>query len=236
MIVLPAIDLRRGRVVQWVGGRPETERVSLPDPLAVAQRWCAAGFAGLHVVDLDAALGDGDNRAAIARLLRRVPLPVQVGGGVRRERDVEELLAAGAARVVAGTRAVADRPWLERVTARWPGRIVAAADTRGGEVVTHGWTAGSGRRVTELVAELAPLPLAAVLVTDVDREGSASGVDDALFARLVPAGPPLVAAGGIAGVPDLARLAAAGVAGAVLGMALYTGALDAPAIAREFGT
>jgi phosphoribosylformimino-5-aminoimidazole carboxamide ribotide isomerase len=237
VIALPAIDLRGGRVVQWVGGRPEVERVSLPDPGAVAERWCAAGFAGLHVIDLDAALGDGGNRAAIGELLRGATVPVQVGGGVRAERDVEELLAAGAARVIAGTRAVADRPWLERVAARWPGRIVVAADTRAGRVVTHGWTASTAEPVEAFLAGLAGLPLAAVLVTDVDREGQARGADDALFARLARASAvPLLAAGGIASRADLRRLEAAGAAGAVLGMALYTGALDAPAVAKEYRT
>ena len=237
MIALPAIDLRGGRVVQWVGGRPEAERVSLPDPAAVAERWCAAGFAGLHVVDLDAARGEGDNRAVVRELLRRATVPVQVGGGVREDRDVEQLLAAGAARAIVGTRAAADRPWLERVATRFPGRVVVAADTRGGELLTHGWTAGAGRAVEEFVAGLADLPLAAVLVTDVDREGQARGADVALFSRLALESPhPLVAAGGIASRADLRGLDASGIAGAVLGMALYTGALDAPAVAKEYRT
>ena len=237
MIALPAIDLRGGRVVQWVGGRPEAERVSLPDPSAVAERWSAAGFAGLHVVDLDAARGEGENRAVVREILGGATVPVQVGGGVREERDVEVLLAAGAARAIVGTRAAADRPWLERVAARFPGRIVVAADTRRGELLTHGWTAGAGRAVEEFVAALADLPLAAVLVTDVAREGRVRGADVALFSGLAALCPhPLVAAGGIASRGDLRGLAAAGMAGAVLGMALYTGALDAPAVAKEYRT
>lgn len=237
MIALPAIDLRGGRAVQWVGGRPESERVSLPEPAAVAERWCAVGFAGLHVVDLDAALGRGDNRAAMLQVLRRATVPVQVGGGVREERDVEELLAAGASRVIAGTRAVADRAWLERVAARWPQRIVVAADTRAGALLTHGWTKSVGAALEMFLAGLDGLPLAAVLVTDVDREGRARGADVALFSRLARhARHPLLAAGGIASRADLRRLAASGAAGAILGMALYTGALDAPAVAKEHRT
>lgn len=237
MIALPALDLSGGRVVQWVGGDPAAERVRLPDPLAVAARWEESGFAGLHVVDLDAALGRGGNRAAVRAILRRGAVPVQVGGGVREERDVEELLAAGAARVIAGTRAVEDPAWRERVAHRWPGRLVVAADTRGGAVTLRGWTARAPLAVDELVASLAGLPLAGVLVTDVDREGRAEGADASLFARLARLGaPPLQAAGGIAGRNDLLRLGAAGAAAAVLGMALYTGALDAPAIAKEFRT
>ena len=237
MIALPALDLSGGRVVQWVGGRPEEERVSLPDPAAVAERWCAAGFAALHLIDLDAALGRGDNRAAVRAVLRRASVPVQVGGGVRDEDAVAALLDAGAERVIAGTRAVEDRAWLERVAARWPGRILVAADTRGGELLGHGWVVGAGRPVGEFLDALGGLSLAGVLVTDVDREGQARGADDALFARLVRrASHPLLAAGGIASAAGLRRLQAAGAAGAVLGMALYTGALDAPAIAKEFRT
>jgi phosphoribosylformimino-5-aminoimidazole carboxamide ribotide isomerase len=227
MIVYPAVDLRGGRVVQWVGGRPETEAVSLPDPLAVARRWEALGFAALHVVDLDAALGSGGNREVVAALLAAATVPVQVGGGVRSEERVDELLAAGAARVVVGTRAVGDLPWLRRIAATRPGKIVVAADCRAGEVVTHGWVAGSGIAVDRFLGDLGDLPLAGILVTDVDREGRRCGVDGELFGRLVAAsGLPLLAAGGIGGNADLDVLRAAGVAGAVVGMALYTGALD----------
>jgi phosphoribosylformimino-5-aminoimidazole carboxamide ribotide isomerase len=235
VIAWPAVDLRGGRVVQWVGGRPEAERFNIPDPLAVARRWVAAGFAGLHVVDLDAALGSGDNRAAIREILDGVAVPVQVGGGVRDEALVDELLDCGAARVIVGTRAVTDRAWLEAIASSHPGRLVVAADTRGGRVVTHGWTERAAQAVDDLVDGLAPLPIAGILVTDVDREGQARGADLALFGRLARRTPhPLLAAGGIAGAADLAALAAEGVAGAVLGMALYTGALDAPAVAKEY--
>lgn len=227
MIVYPAVDLRGGRAVQWVGGRPETEAVSLPDPVAVARRWEAAGFAALHVVDLDAALGRGDNRDVVRAILAAVRVPVQVGGGVRSEADVDALLAAGAARVIVGTRAVIDRPWLRRTSEARPGKLVVAADCRGGEVVTHGWVATAGTSAARFVREVGELPLAAVLVTDVDREGQRCGVAGELFARLAAATPlPLIAAGGIGGNEDLEVLRAAGVVGAVVGMALYTGALD----------
>ena len=235
MIVYPALDLRDGRVVQWVGGDPQTERISLPDPLAVAARWERAGFAALHVVDLDAALGRGENRRVVTALLASAGVPVQVGGGVRRRTDVEALLAAGASRVVVGTRAVQDGEWLAALAQRHPGRVVLAADCRGGHVLTHGWTAAVAERPEDLLARVAALPLAGVLVTDVDREGRAAGVDAPLFARLARlGGPPLLAAGGIAGGDDLESLRDAGVAGAVVGMALYTGGLDAADIARRF--
>ena len=236
MIAWAALDLRGGRVVQLVGGRPEAERVSLPDPAVVAGQWLDCGFAGLHVVDLDAALGEGENRAGILAIIEAAAgVPVQVGGGVRRTAMADALLAAGAARVVVGTRAVEDRSWLERLAARWPGRVVVAADVRGDEVLVRGWTAGAGLVVDRFLPSLAGLPLAAVLVTDVAREGRMPGADAEAFRRLAALSPhPLIASGGVANAADLAALADTGVAGVVLGMALYTGALDARAVARQY--
>lgn len=235
MIAYPAVDLRGGRVVQLVGGRPEDERIRLPDPVAVARRWLDAGFRTLHVVDLDAALGTGSNRVAVEAVLRTSEAPVQVGGGVRDDDAADSLLDAGAARVIVGTRAVEEPAWLEALAARHPGRIVVAADVRGGEVVVRGWTAASGLGVESLLRRLDPLPLAAVLVTDVSREGRLAGADHALFAELAAASRhPLQAAGGIRSAADLRRLAGSGVAGAILGMSLYTGAVDAAATATEF--
>jgi phosphoribosylformimino-5-aminoimidazole carboxamide ribotide isomerase len=236
LIAFAAIDLRGGRVVQLVGGRPEDERVSLPDPAAVAAEWVACGFRALHVVDLDAALGTGDNNAAIDAVLAAAgDVPVQVGGGIRSTERAETLLRSGAGRVVVGTRAVQDHEWLESLAAAWPGRVVVAADVRDDQVVVKGWTEGAGLTAEEFLLRLAPLPLAAALVTDVSREGRMTGVDTARFQSLAAASPhPLLASGGVAGHDDLVELQRAGAAGAVLGMSLYTGALDARRVAREF--
>ncbi|MGH7447779.1 MAG: HisA/HisF-related TIM barrel protein [Longimicrobiales bacterium] len=236
MIVYAAIDLRQGRVVQLVGGSPDEERVSLPDAAAVARDWLGCGFTALHVVDLDAALGLGSNDDAVqAVIAASAGARVQVGGGVRTTDRVEALLQAGAAAVVVGTRAVQEPAWLEEISTGWPDRIVLAADVRGDEVVVRGWTAGAGVSVDELLARIADLPLAAVLVTDVAREGRMSGADTSRFRRLVDVSAhPVLASGGIAGAADLAALSLTGVAGAVVGMALYTGALDAAAVARDY--
>ncbi len=235
MIVWPAVDLQAGRVVQLVGGRPGTERVSLPDPVAVARGWIERGFRALHVIDLDAALGTGSNRAAIEAILGAVDVPVQVGGGIRDEALADAYLAAGAARVIAGTRAVRDRAWLEALADRHPERIVVAADTRDREVLVRGWTEAAGLALLDFVRGLAGLPLAAILVTDVGREGRLAGADTALVGDVVAAASqPILAAGGIATVADHRRLADAGVAGAVLGMSNYAGDMDATAVAREF--
>jgi phosphoribosylformimino-5-aminoimidazole carboxamide ribotide isomerase len=235
VIAYAALDLRGGRVVQLVGGRPEAERVSLPDPVEVALRWCDAGFRALHIVDLDAALGEGSNGSAIEAVCAAVDVPVQVGGGVRDDAAVAALLDAGAAAVVVGTRGVEDRAWLERVAGEAAGRVIVAADTRAGRVVTRGWTSDTGLQDCAFVAGLDALPLAGVLVTDVAREGSMRGIDEARFRALVGATRhPLIASGGVGGMADLDRLAACGAAGVVLGMALYTGALDAGATASRF--
>ncbi len=241
MIAYPAIDLRGGRAVQLVGGRPGTERVSLPDPLAVAHRWKRAGFQRVHLVDLDAALGTGSNRAAIEEILQYGEMEAQVGGGIRDDEAAAALLEAGAARVIVGTRAVEEPDWLEALAARHPGRVLLAADVRGAaladEVVIRGWTAGAGVGIGKLLARLTALPLAGVLVTDVGREGSMLGIDALRFGALARATRhPLLAAGGIAAIGDLRALAGAGVAGAVLGMALYAGGVDAVDVAREFAS
>jgi phosphoribosylformimino-5-aminoimidazole carboxamide ribotide isomerase len=236
VIVYAAIDLRGGRVVQLVGGNTAAERVSLPDAAAVARDWVRIGFTALHVVDLDAALEIGSNAASVEAVIAASgDALVQVGGGVRTTERVRELLEGGAARVVVGTRGVTDRGWLEEIATGWPDRVVLAADVRGDDVVVRGWSARAGTGVDELLAAIADLPLAGVLVTDVAREGSMSGADTERFRHLAEASAhPVLASGGIAGSADLAALSRAGVAGAVVGMALYTGALDAAAVAREY--
>lgn len=242
LIALPAIDLKGGGVVQLVGGRPEAERVRLPDPIAVARDWIRAGFRALHIVDLDAALGTRDaegrpqtNLGVIQEISSAVDVPIHVGGGVRDDATADTLLRAGIARIIVGTRAIEDAEWLSTLAHRWPGRVIVAADTRAGHVVTRGWTAGTDLPITDVLGRFEPLPLAGVLVTDVDREGRETGANIELFSTLVRTSQhPVIAAGGIAGLEDLRNLDRAGAAGVVLGMALYTGAIDPRAAAQEF--
>lgn len=235
MILYPALDLQDGRVVQLVGGVPGSARVSLPDPVAVALEWIAAGFRALHVVDLDAALGSGDNRPAIRAVLDAVDVPVQVGGGIRDGDAVRDLLAAGAERVILGTRAVLEPDWLRQQAESFPDRIILAADCRGDDVVVRGWTQSAGARLHDLIELTAAMPLAGLLITDVSREGRMEGTDTARFVHLARSTPiPLIASGGITSTEELHALEQGGVAGVVLGMALYTGALDGRALTREF--
>lgn len=236
MIVLPAVDLKDGRCVQLVGGRPEDERVVLSDPAGVARRWWRMGFRSLHVVDLDAALDRGDNAAVVEGVLAATPATTQVGGGVRDDAAADRLLAAGADRVVVGTRGVDDPAWLRALAAAHPGRVVLAADVRDGVVLRRGWTEATELRVEPFLEGLADVPLAAVLCTDVAREGRMQGIDLAAVRAVLAASPhPVQVSGGVTTMDDLAALADAGAAGAVLGMALYTDTIDAAAAAAAYG-
>lgn len=235
MKAIPAVDLRDGCCVQLVGGSYAEERVRLDDPVAVAQHWSDIGFTTLHVVDLDAALGQGDNVGPIARILALPGLEVTIGGGVRTADQIDALLEAGASRIVVGTRAIEDPEWLESVANRFPRRLIVAADVRGREIVTRGWTTSGGIEVEPYLMLLEMVPLAGVLVTAVHQEGRLAGPDLPLIRDCVSAASvPLIASGGIASIEDLRALQGAGAASAVLGMALYTGAVDPAAVAREF--
>lgn len=236
MIAIPAVDLRGGHCVQLVGGDYADERVRLDDPAAVARDWAQLGFGRIHVVDLDAATGRGTNTDIIRDILRESAVPVQVGGGVRQESQIERLLDDGASWVVIGTRAIEDEDWRNEMANRFPGRLIIAADVRERLVVTRGWAETSRLNVIDFVEELASLPLAGVLVTAVHLEGKMEGTDLPLMEDVAEASAwPVFASGGVATLDDMRTLEHRGLTGAVLGMALYTGALDARRLAEEFG-
>lgn len=235
MIAIPAIDLREGACVQLVGGSYDAEQVRLEDPPAVAHQWEYAGFSRLHVVDLDAATGRGSNDAVIRDILRATALETQVGGGIRDMDRVEALLEAGAMRVVLGTRAVENPDWLAEVADKFPGTVIVAADVIDRYVVTHGWGQLTRRHIGDLVRELNEISLAGIMVTAVHREGRMEGTDLPLMEDVAEESEhPVCASGGIGTIGDLRALADTGVASVVIGMALYTGALNASAVAEEF--
>jgi phosphoribosylformimino-5-aminoimidazole carboxamide ribotide isomerase len=203
--------------------------------VAVARSWEEYGFQHLHVVDLDAALGRGSNQELVRTILGQTELDVQVGGGVRDGDAIERLLADGARRVVVGTKALEDQDWLDEIANRFPGEVVVAADVRERRVVTHGWERTLTRNVIDVIEELNAFPLAGVLVTAVHREGQMQGTDLPLMEDAVEASNvPVYASGGVSNVNDLRALADRGVTATVIGMALYTGALDARLVAEEF--
>lgn len=235
MKVIPAVDLRGGACVQLVGGCPDVEKVRVEDPVSAAKRWRDAGFDSLHVVDLDAALGGATQDDVIRRVVQEGGPSCTVGGGVRDVARVERLLALGAAKVVIGTRAIADADFLAELCARWPKRIVLAADVRDREVVVRGWTEGAGLSIEALLQRVDGLPLGGVLVTAVHVEGQMIGPDIALIREArARTRVPLIASGGVGSIEDLEKLRDAGADAAVLGMSLYTGAIDPVRAAREF--
>jgi phosphoribosylformimino-5-aminoimidazole carboxamide ribotide isomerase len=235
VIVVPTLPLLGGACALHVQGEAGQERVRIADPPTVAREWEHLGFRRLHIVDLDAVMGHGSNDRVIRDILATTQMGVQIGGGVRTEERIEWLLESGAQHVVIGTRAVEDPWWIEEVSARVPNELLVAADVRDRRVVTRGWAHHSGSDIFDAVRDLGALPLAGIIVTAVNRQGTLRGSDLPLMEDVVEATAfPVYAAGGISSLNELRALADRGVAGAIVGMALYTGAIDARTAAAEF--
>jgi len=240
MIVYPAIDLRGGRCVRLLRGEFDRETVYGDDPVAVARAWAAAGAQWLHVVDLDGARAGRPMQTALVReICLTAAIPVQVGGGLRDADAVAAVLAAGAARVVVGTVAVRD-PALCRILCRThPGRVAVGLDARAGRVRVAAWTEAEDLDAVTAASRAAGMGAAAVVYTDVERDGTELGPDLAGTRAVArAAGVPVIASGGIGSLDHLravAALARDGVAGVIIGRALYTGAVrlaDALAVAE----
>ncbi|MFB3818403.1 MAG: 1-(5-phosphoribosyl)-5-[(5-phosphoribosylamino)methylideneamino]imidazole-4-carboxamide isomerase [Candidatus Methylomirabilales bacterium] len=231
MEIIPAIDLRGGKVVRLVQGDPARETRYAEDPVEVAREWQRRGARRLHVVDLDGALhGRPGHDAVLASLLRAVAIPVQVGGGLRSLEAVARVLDLGAAVAILGTAAIRDPGFLELACARFPDRIAFGLDARGGLLSVSGWAEGTTLAAADAAARASHLPLAALIYTDIARDGMLAGPDlDGLRAVARAAGCRLIASGGI-GSPEhiraLRALEPAGVWGAILGKALYDGRLS----------
>lgn len=227
MEVIPAIDLREGACVQLVGGDPAMERVRVDDPVEQARKWVATGARWIHIVDLDRAMGTGNNLQVIKRILEVPGARFQVGGGVRFTEDIDDLLLAGAARVVVGTRAVTDDKWFAHVAERYGQRVVAAVDAKGEDILINGWKDVSGKKLHEWTARADKLGIGGFIYTDVGKEGRMEGVNAAAVAQLHrKLKAPVMASGGVRGMDDLQTFWESGAWGVVVGMAAYTGALD----------
>jgi phosphoribosylformimino-5-aminoimidazole carboxamide ribotide isomerase len=238
--IIPAVDLRGGRVVRLVQGDPSQETQYSLDPAAVAAEWERRGARRLHLVDLDGAFaGHPANREALTAILRSIRIPAQVGGGLRTLQAVEDALGLGAAVAVVGTAAIRQPAFLEAACRAFPWRVALAIDARDGLVAASGWTEESAVRATDLAARAGVLPLAAIIYTDIRRDGMLQGPDLEGLARMADASPALlIASGGIRSVEDiraLAQLRPGRVAGAIIGKALYDGrlALEAALAAAE---
>ncbi len=231
MILFPAIDLKGGQVVRLLHGRADRVTVYGEDPAGQARAFQAAGFQWLHVVDLDGAFsGTGGNAAAVAEILKAVDLPVQLGGGIRDLARIEAWLGLGVRRVILGTVAVKDPDLVRQACRLFPGRIVVGVDAKEGYVAVEGWAERSSLTALELAGRFRDAGVAALLYTDVGRDGALTGVDVAGTAALArDSGLPVLASGGVAGLEDLEALLDAGepgIEGVVVGRALYDGRLD----------
>jgi phosphoribosylformimino-5-aminoimidazole carboxamide ribotide isomerase len=235
MIAIPALDLRGGACVQVAARSYDEELIRIPDPVGVANAWRQYGFHSLHLVDLDGVAGRGNNSEQIRAILAGTDAEVQVGGGIRSRDSIDRLLNDGARRVVIGTRALEDPDWLADMSSSFPGCIVVAADVRGRRILSHGWTRTHAKLVLDLVEELNGLPLGGILVTAVHREEAMRGTDLPLMEDLAETAEiPVFASGGLGSMNDLRALADRGVAAAIVGMGLYSGAMDPRAVADEF--
>lgn len=229
MMVIPAVDLRGGRCVRLRQGRPEAETVFSDDPVAVARGWAQQGAPRLHVVDLDGAFaGTPKQVGLIEEIAKSVASPVEAGGGLRSLEAVETVLAAGARWAMLGTRAALDPQFLGEACRRFPGRIIVAVDASDGKVAVDGWTERLDLAAVDLAKRASQAGAAEILYTDIARDGTQSGPNLAATEAVArAAGLPLLASGGVGTVEDLRRLALIpGVIGAVVGRALYTGAVD----------
>lgn len=228
MDVIPAIDLLEGRCVRLYQGDYERSQVFNDNPADVARQWVEQGASWLHVVDLDGAkTGKVVNRSAIAAILQAVSVPIQVGGGLRDRHSVAQLLDLGVQRVILGTVAVEQPQLVAELCQEFPGQIVIGIDARNGRVATRGWLETSEVLATELALQMQELGAAAVIYTDIHRDGTLQGPNlEALRELATAVSIPVIASGGVSSITDLLSLLALaplGVTGVIVGRALYTG-------------
>lgn len=232
MIVIPAIDLRGGRAVRLRRGDPGEETAYAEDPVALAQRFQDEGARRLHVIDLDAALGEGDNREAIREICRAVVVPVQVGGGIRSLEAVGGALDGGAARAILGTAAAADASLVARAVEEFAERVVVAVDVRGGRVMTNGWRE-EGPELEPTIAALDEAGAPRYLVTAIARDGTLEGPDLTLYRQVLSlTDRPVIASGGVRNADDVWALRDVGCEAAVTGKALYERTLKLSQVTR----
>jgi len=237
--ILPSIDLRGGRVVRLKQGDYAQQMNYDVDPLATARAFRDAGATWMHVVDLDGAkVGHPAQTELIAQIIAASGLKVEAGGGVRATEDIRRLLDAGAARVVVGTKAIEDWAWFESLVRdpAFAGKLVLALDAKDGMVATRGWTETSGKRAVDVAAQISDWPVAAILYTDVARDGMLQGPNVEQTRRLAEAGRvPVIASGGVGNIDHIRHLKQSSppIWGVIVGRSLYEGTLDLRDAIRE---
>ncbi|MBP7051230.1 MAG: 1-(5-phosphoribosyl)-5-[(5-phosphoribosylamino)methylideneamino]imidazole-4-carboxamide isomerase [Phycisphaerae bacterium] len=228
MDVIPAIDLRDGQCVRLIQGQYDRQITYNDDPAQQARRFYDDGARWLHIVDLDGAKeGRPINTASIAEIAELGLLKIEVGGGIRDEASIRELIDLGVARIIIGTKAVSDFEWFSDMAYRFKGRLVLGLDARGSMVATHGWLEDSSQPLLEFAAQADKLPLAAIIYTDITKDGMLTGPNIERTAALVDAvRTPVIASGGVKEAADIKKLIPIRVAGVIVGRSLYEGTLD----------
>ncbi|MEW5921853.1 MAG: 1-(5-phosphoribosyl)-5-[(5-phosphoribosylamino)methylideneamino]imidazole-4-carboxamide isomerase [Bacillota bacterium] len=231
MLIIPAIDLHRGRCVRLRRGEREQETVYSHNPVEMALRWQAAGARRLHVVDLDGAFeGKPVNSPAIAAITAAVEIPVQLGGGIRDRSTTEKAFALGVSRVILGTAAVEHPALLKELVKLYAGRVIAGIDARDGMAAIRGWVEGSAYRAVELAREMEKIGVEEIIYTDISRDGMLEGPNlEAMREMARSLNIPVIASGGVSSLEDLIRLQEleeAGISGVIVGQALYSGCID----------
>ena len=231
MIIYPAIDLKNGQCVRLHKGDMDAVTVFNDNPAAQAAEWARSGFSWLHVVDLNGAVdGKPVNVEAVRAIIGGADLPVQLGGGIRSLKQIEDWLAEGVSRVILGTVAVKNPALVREACTLFPGQIVVGIDARGTRVAVEGWVEESDMEVNELAAHFEDAGVAAIIYTDIDRDGTGHGLNMASTIALAQSTAiPVIASGGVASLADIRAVRAAephGVTGMIIGTALYNGAID----------
>lgn len=235
MKVIPAVDIKGGKCVQLVGGKPGTERYEIEDVLGVAMRWQQEGAEMIHIIDLDSAMNAGNNVRLIEKVAASLSVPVQVGGGVRSAEQVQRLFDIGCERIIVGTRAIEDRPFIESISNEYPDGIVVAVDAIENRILIDGWQKSSGKELLSFVKELEALQIFGFLYTNVEVEGRLQGIDPVpIQALLNTTRKPVIVSGGITTMKDLQVLRQMGAHSAVVGMAIYSGSIDFKKAVRDF--
>ncbi|MHC4553186.1 MAG: 1-(5-phosphoribosyl)-5-[(5-phosphoribosylamino)methylideneamino]imidazole-4-carboxamide isomerase [Planctomycetota bacterium] len=227
MDILPAIDLIDGKCVRLVQGEYNKKITYKDDPVAQAQEFYDAGAEWLHVVDLDGAkLGKPINAGVVAEIAKNVPMKIELGGGVRNEESITAMLDAGVTRLILGSSAIKEYNWFCEMANKYPQRLVLGLDARGANLATEGWLEQGSLSLLEFAKKAADLPLSAIIYTDISKDGMLAGPNIERTKQLVEeVDLPIVAAGGVTTVDDVKTLKTAGVAGAIIGRALYEGSI-----------
>lgn len=227
MQIWPAIDLRGGKCVRLVQGDYDRETVFGDNPAEMARRWVDEGAEHLHLVDLDGARdGHLANREAVSAIVSAVNIPCEIGGGIRDEDSIKALLEIGIERLVIGTKAIKQPDWFRDVCRRYPDKLALGIDARNGRVATDGWLETSDVAATDLAGQFADEPIAAIIYTDIAKDGMMSGPNIAAMKEMNESTDiPVIASGGVTTASDVQRLAEVNMAGCIIGRTLYEGKL-----------